>query len=75
MFSNIVIEATQQVVPVEFNRANQMWMANYILNMIPEGRLLKFKSSLKCILLFSIMNVYIGMKMLKSSKNVAKQKK
>ena len=46
MFSNVVIEATQQVVPVESKRANQMWMTNYILNMIPEGRLLKHNECL-----------------------------
>ena len=40
-FSNILIEATEQVVPVDTRRAKQRWMANEILDMMEERRLLK----------------------------------
>ena len=39
-FSNILIEATEQIVPVETMRANQRWMTNEILDMMVERRLL-----------------------------------
>ena len=35
-FSNILIEATKQIVPVETRRANQRWMTNEILDMMEE---------------------------------------
>ena len=40
-FSNILIEATEQIVPVETKRANQRWITNEILDMMEERRLLK----------------------------------
>ena len=45
-FRNIVIEATKQIVPIETRRANQMWMANEILDMMEERRLLKHNQGL-----------------------------
>ena len=45
-FSNILIEATELIVPVETRRANQRWMNNEILDMIEERRLLKHNQGL-----------------------------
>ena len=45
-FSNILIEATEQVVPVDIRRANQRWMTNEILDMMEERRLLKHNQGL-----------------------------
>ena len=45
-FSNILIEATEQMVPVETKRANQRWMTNEIPNMMEERRLLKHNQCL-----------------------------
>ena len=45
-FINILIEATEQVVPVETRRANQRWMTNEILDMMEERRLIKHNEGL-----------------------------
>ena len=45
-FSNILIEATEQIVPVETRRANQRWMTNEILDMMEGRRLLKHNECL-----------------------------
>ena len=45
-FSNILTEATEQVVPVDTRRANQMSMTNEILDMMEERRLLKHNAGL-----------------------------
>ena len=45
-FSHILIEATEQAVPVEIRRANQRWMTNEILDMMEERRLLKHNEGL-----------------------------
>ena len=45
-FSNILIEATEQVLPVDSRRANQRWMTNVILVMMEERRLLKHNEGL-----------------------------
>ena len=44
--SNILIEATEQIVPVETRRANQRWMTNEILHMMEVRRLLKHNQDL-----------------------------
>ena len=62
-FSNKLVEATEQIVPVESRRANQVWMINDLLFMIKERRPLKHN------------DFYIGRKMLKSRENDAKRKK
>ena len=45
-FSNVLIEATEQIVPVETRRANQRWMTNETLDMMEERRLLKHDQGL-----------------------------
>ena len=45
-FSKILIEATEQIVPVETRIANQKWMNNEILDMMQERRLLKHNQGL-----------------------------
>ena len=45
-YSNIFIEATEQVVLVDTKRANQRWMTNEILDMMEERRLLKHNAGL-----------------------------
>ena len=45
-FSGILMEATEQIVPVDSRRANQMWKTNKILDMMEERRLLKYNECL-----------------------------
>ena len=45
-FRNILIEATEQIVPVETRRANQRSMTNEIKDMMEERRLLKHNQGL-----------------------------
>ena len=45
-FSNVLIEATEQIVPVETRRANQRRMTNELLDMMEERRLLKHNQGL-----------------------------
>ena len=45
-FSNILSEATEQIVPVETRRANQRWMTNELLDVMEERRLLKHNQGL-----------------------------
>ena len=45
-FSNILIEATEQIVPIETGRVNQRWMTNEKLDMMEERRLLKHNQGL-----------------------------
>ena len=44
-FSNILIEATEQVVPVETRRANLRWMTNELLDMMAKRRLLRLQTT------------------------------
>ena len=45
-FSNILIEATEQVVPVDIRRANQRWITYEVLDMMEESRLPKHNEGL-----------------------------